>query len=453
MKERKKPDALHFASIALENVRAFGSFQKLDLTDEDGRPRRWCLILGENGVGKTTLMQSLALMRPIPASASSSSTDDAGPPTLSQPEITDSQNDELQRFVRAGTGTRTSMQATLQDQRGEELTVGIVMQTKAGEITKVRRQLAKYPLESEGPLILGYGAARHVGHSNKSTVAERPPVWSLFSDAVDLYDAEELLEQLDHAARSGPKDLRARDRSRLRAVVKAVAALLDSRESKDIQFKGPRVPGRKPSEYGVHVSTPSGLMPLSELSLGYQSVFAWTVDLAYRLIEAFPDSEDPMSESAIVLVDEIDLHLHPRWQRDLRRRLASHFPNVQFIATTHSPITAQEAVAEGARVAVVRWKGVEAEIFNNPIASTDWRLDQLMTSKLFDFRVSRSVEAEEKMTRRLELIRKGERRTARDNKELEALNAFVHQLPAVRSKSEIEFEELMSSYLPPAAVA
>ena len=80
---------------------------------------------------------------------------------------------------------------------------------------------------------------------------------------------------------------------------------------------------------------------LGRLSLGYQTVFAWTLDIAWRLIERYPRSPNPLQEPAIVLVDEIDLHLHPHWQRDIREHLTEQFPRIQFIATAHSPLMAQ----------------------------------------------------------------------------------------------------------------
>ena len=58
-------DAIHYLGLSLTNVRAFGGQQTLDLSI-DGKPARWCVIIGENGVGKTTLLQSLAAMRPLP---------------------------------------------------------------------------------------------------------------------------------------------------------------------------------------------------------------------------------------------------------------------------------------------------------------------------------------------------------------------------------------------------
>ena len=62
------------------------------------------------------------------------------------------------------------------------------------------------------------------------------------------------------------------------------------------------------------------------------------LDLARRLAQANPGMEDPAAEAeAVVLIDEIELHLHPAWQRRIVGNLIETFPRCQFIATTHSP--------------------------------------------------------------------------------------------------------------------
>ena len=61
-------------------------------------------------------------------------------------------------------------------------------------------------------------------------------------------------------------------------------------------------------------------------------------DLARRLAIANDGRVDALSGSGIVLIDEIELHLHPAWQRDILPRLMATFPNVQFFVTTHSPL-------------------------------------------------------------------------------------------------------------------
>ena len=72
---------------------------------------------------------------------------------------------------------------------------------------------------------------------------------------------------------------------------------------------------------------------------------AWCGDLLFRVTDTFDDYKDPLSARGVLIVDEIDLHLHPVWQRQLRNFLSDMFPNFQFILTTHSPLTAQQAGA------------------------------------------------------------------------------------------------------------
>ncbi|MFZ6750084.1 AAA family ATPase [Undibacterium sp. Ren11W] len=78
---------------------------------------------------------------------------------------------------------------------------------------------------------------------------------------------------------------------------------------------------------------------LDQLSDGYRTTLAMIVDLACRLVEANPPSNtnDPLKCEAIVLIDEVDLHLHPSWQQTILTDLRRVFPNAQFIVTTHSP--------------------------------------------------------------------------------------------------------------------
>lgn len=78
---------------------------------------------------------------------------------------------------------------------------------------------------------------------------------------------------------------------------------------------------------------------IEDLSAGYQSVLNLVIDLAYRMAILNPDAEKniPFAEG-IVLIDEIDSNLHPKWQWRIVEALTETFPNVQFIAATHSPI-------------------------------------------------------------------------------------------------------------------
>lgn len=79
------------------------------------------------------------------------------------------------------------------------------------------------------------------------------------------------------------------------------------------------------------------LLNFNQLSDGERGILALVFDLARRLIIANIDSENPLQGKAVILIDELDLHLHPKWQRTIVNDLLRTFPNCQFIATTHSP--------------------------------------------------------------------------------------------------------------------
>ncbi len=83
-----------------------------------------------------------------------------------------------------------------------------------------------------------------------------------------------------------------------------------------------------------------------QLSDGERGMLALALDLTRRLSQANPDLANPLEGEAIVLIDELDLHLHPQWQRTIVKKLTTTFPNCQFIATTHSPLIIGEVAPE-----------------------------------------------------------------------------------------------------------
>ncbi len=81
-----------------------------------------------------------------------------------------------------------------------------------------------------------------------------------------------------------------------------------------------------------------------QLSAGYQALFCLIVELAYRAVVLNPADEDPASRaSGIVMIDEIEMHLHPAWQWTILKALKETFPHVQFFISTHSPIILSSA--------------------------------------------------------------------------------------------------------------
>ena len=113
----------------------------------------------------------------------------------------------------------------------------------------------------------------------------------------------------------------------LRAVRRAIEAFLPG-------FTGLKV---KRSPLRMVVKKDREELSVSQLSDGEKCTLALAGDLARRMAVANPDMTDPLETEAIVLIDEIDLHLHPAWQRQVTTWLTHTFPNSQFILTTHSP--------------------------------------------------------------------------------------------------------------------
>ncbi len=118
------------------------------------------------------------------------------------------------------------------------------------------------------------------------------------------------------------------------AVKQAVAKFMDIMD----ESKGHEVFYDKQEEQLMY-KIEDKILPITQLSAGYQSLVWMAFDIAYRMAVLNPDKKEHITETkGVVLIDEIDIHLHPRWQWNIVNALRTVFPNVQFIAATHSPI-------------------------------------------------------------------------------------------------------------------
>lgn len=84
----------------------------------------------------------------------------------------------------------------------------------------------------------------------------------------------------------------------------------------------------------------------TSLSDGYRAFIGWLADLLYNLLLVCPEDKELTEVPGVVLVDEIDLHLHPEWQRTVVPSISEAFPNLQFVFTTHSPLVAASVPSE-----------------------------------------------------------------------------------------------------------
>ena len=125
------------------------------------------------------------------------------------------------------------------------------------------------------------------------------------------------------------------------------------------------------------------------------SLLTWVGTLLERLYEVYLQSEHPQSKKALVLLDEVDAHLHPKWQYQVIPSLRDIFPNLQVLATTHSPLIVVnlQSPAESCYRLIRDEKhgGVKAKVVP-PESLRGLRADQILTSPAFDLDSTRDQE-------------------------------------------------------------
>lgn len=403
-----------FKSISLENVRSFGTKQTIDFTDKDGNAARWNVILGDNGTGKTTVLKGVLIMAQSQQSMAETGAD-----------LT-----ELWRFNKEYIGAKI---VGLLSKSNEDLAIGFIVE-KGMIIDNVKHNVGstarfthKFKIEIN---ISAYNAARRISLSSLSEKKSNQ-ISSFFSENNDLINAEEWLIQSDYIS------LREKKFSGQYSKVLSLLKTLFQSEVSDIYID------TKSGSPKVFFKTHYGDVRLHELSLGYKTLIAWMVDFAKGLFDRYPDSENPLAEPAVCLVDEIDLHLHPKFQRTIIQFLTDTFPNTQFIVTAHSPLIVQSA--EDANIILLKREGDETHVADG-IDVHSWRIDQILSSDLFGGVSGRPAKTEERMQRRRALLLKDDRTDA-ENQELEKLEEELGMLTASESKEALKALELIGKAL------
>jgi hypothetical protein len=416
------PPPAYFLSLSLENVRSFGEKQTISFARENGRPAPWTIILGDNGVGKTTVLKCLGYFMTYDK-----------PQKFDEHSIYYSINfprDTQPLPLRNNGASLSSISGAFAIGKGIEDSKLVLPDTvsfiqffpsvshKSG--FDVGFNLSHNVLR--GLTCYGYGASRSTGSSTLGEVQDPNEFClSLYNEHADLLNAEEWFLQADYRIKSDDSPLIRQNFELLKA---ALIDILD--EVTEIKVS-PVAPGGNPQQ-GLQFLTPYGWVRLREMSLGYQTMVVWITDFASKLFIRYPESKNPLAEPAIVLIDEIDLHLHPEWQRKLIGYLSRLFPNTQFIATAHSPLVVQAAGDAGANVVLLKRVGDQTIVVQDLEDVRGWRVDQILSSELFDSTPARSPATEEKLARRRTLLAK-KKLTKADKETLAQLNAELPPLP------------------------
>jgi predicted ATPase len=335
---------MYIKSLEIKNLRSFESANlEFNLpTREEGRLTNVNVLLGDNGLGKTTVLRAVALSILGPLLSGSSGFVPEGlvrrPPSVG-------------KGVKAAGKLRIASVKTHLETKSDwylshrkfRFPAELILETKIRplgtaerlewtiEPERQRSTVEKLQFDDEVAsfFIVGYGATRRVESSARVDESARAKarlrryerVAGLFEDHLGLMPLSFWLPEF------GEKHP---------ALYRQVHDLINNLLPENCKIDSKPVSTSQGTE---HLFIMSGVpLPFRALSDGYRAYIGWIGDMLYHMCMGVASSLKLIDLCGIVLVDEIDLHLHPEWQRIVVPTLARALPNIQFIVTTHSPL-------------------------------------------------------------------------------------------------------------------
>jgi energy-coupling factor transporter ATP-binding protein EcfA2 len=384
----RKSEPIILEQVTLKDI---GPFQDLSLKLD----KKWNVLLGNNGCGKSTLLRAIAL-------------------GLCGDER---EARELGKgLLRAG------------EQNGSiELKIGndtfrTELERSSGNVLIRSRQLT--PLQTGRWVVLGFAALR--GASSRKLTGPTRDGWAnpmvedvlpLLASPVDyrLDDLKQWVVNIHARATGTAGDPQNTKRS---------AELRDSL----FRLLADLTPGvecsfdRVDESWQVLVKTADGVVTIDQLSQGTTSVFSWVGTLLQRLYDIYKSADNPKDGAALVLIDEISTHMHPEWQQELVPALQKHFPGLQIIATTHSPLIVAGLEKEQVKVLNRDAETGQVQVDQPARDLIGLRADQILT-ELFGLLTTRSKAA---MKRYNELLQMKDRKEE-EQKEFERLRGLLRE--------------------------
>lgn len=425
---------MYIDKVIVKNLRGF---RHLEFSfDRGGQSYAgWTVITGDNGSGKSTLLKAIAV-------------------ALTGKEVARTLEPSFSGWIRAGEKEASiDLSIVPVDFDDSPVQTGrrpaspfparIVLKNGGREtglddpIPPAQQKTYKTPsrsiwaAESSGWFACGYGPFRRVfGASSEATRHMVAPTTerfvTMFYEAASLAEVDQWLRNLSH------KHLERKSEG------EQLTLLLDV--LRDDLLPNEITVDRVDSD-GLWLKDRNGVrLAWREMSDGYRSAVALLADIIRHLFNTYgsenlfrrnDEGRLVVGRSGVVLIDEIDAHLHPEWQRTIGFWLKYHFPNLQFLVTTHSPIILQAADPNG--IFRLPEPGSESEPralthdeYTQVIAS---RPDTILLSPAFGLENTRSPRAVEARARRARLAAKkraGAELTAGEQSEWEQLNLFVN---------------------------
>ena len=392
---------MYIKKVTLTNVRCFEHVE-FDLSS-DHDVRKWGVILGDNGVGKTTLIRSIAM----------GLCDKTGAASLLQDTFGDWVRwDEKKATIKIDLldgDKERSIKTTIYHESGSKL------ETVARE-----KDMENFPWKNM--FVCAYGANRSIigsGVFDRYSLADS--IFSLFNYEVALQNPELMLRR------------RTKNQAETDEVCRWLDEVLMLEEgSTKLDEAGIKIKGN----WGRHVY-------LGSAPDGHAATLSWVLDmLGWATLKGLKDQKNELY--GIILIDEIEQHLHPKWQKYIIKLLHKVFPNLQFIATTHSPLcaigTANCDEADEVCSLLALWQEDDHARGQDKIKPpSGQRADQVLTSYLFGLETTRSDDTLQRIERYSQLLAKG----SRAETEEEELKELKLKLNKELGASETPLQEMV----------
>jgi hypothetical protein len=348
----------HTASLARVEIRNFRNIEELEFDIPAGDFARlgWKVLLGENGVGKSSVLQAIALT------------------LMGAKRATALKDVEKGRLLRDGS----------RPPRGY-VRIYLSAERDPLELHMTRRGIS-FPSESSNlrTFVLGFGATRWLPRRGalKPDNHRSIRVRNLFNPFMPLHDAPDWLRDLPEPAfrRAEPPILR----------------LLERPEGDRLRRLQGRVVVHPEGEPLTRV------ISLKEMSDGYQAMLAVAGEIVQLTSSQWPNAA---AAEGVVLMDEIGAHLHPWWKMRVIGTMRAAFPRMQFIASTHDPLCLR-GLGQGEILVLRRDEDGELVPLDDLPGTETMRVDQLLTSQLFGLGSTLDPETEREFTEYYSLLAK-----------------------------------------------
>lgn len=322
-------------SFDIKNYKGIVDTEIGGITNEN----RWIFLTGENGYGKTSVLQAIAECLFAP---------------LIKDTLGSNNNDRIINLIKPYSDNRSF----------------IKLQHYISDVNSNQKKF-KYSY------LTCYGSSRlNIRPRSNEVEDEDSPIASLFDSRVVLRNIE--LELSRWYFKQDDVEFK----EKFENVVEALKKLIPNLKEINVDKKTDKVTYVEKDEEG-NLYAP---VNFSQLASGFKSLIALAGDMMLRLFESQPEVTDPTELAGIVIIDEIDLHFHPNIQRHLPSLLSDIFPKIQFIVSTHSPIPILGAPANSVFLKVNRTKelGITIQKIDH-LEIANLTPNTILTSPIFGF--------------------------------------------------------------------